>query len=497
MSLLRSTRHILLTRNVRATPWRRMAGIPFQNDLTPMDDDLFGLLDFKHYKPVDEGHSEVDTVFHDPESLSDVLPVGGDVLTSVDDNILTSVDDDFGLSAFSFYTPAAGVINEKGMHSEYPQMAALPDEGSALHISPQKESMSLPQLEATCKAEEPVAFISRMSDPYVNLALEDYIYNNMPLKPSLKTPGITNCNRLLFYTNTPCVVIGKNQNPYKEANLPLLRSLGIPFVRRKSGGGTVVHDQGNVNYSFMTTKEQFDRHQFGSVIVKEVNVAKGEGAPKFPVKLNARGDIVNAVSGEKISGSAYKLSKGRSYHHGTMLLESNLDVLRQLLRRDPAQLGVVKSASVDSVSSPVMNLGMDADLFIDQVIYGFQQEYGPAQVVEIVSEEQLPPKVLEEAQNLKSWEWKFGSSPKFTHTFTNTTHSFDITFEVSRGYLDAFHVTPHGGVTIKEMDMWFKYLKQVVGDDAKQLRYGGSEVAGYILEDTVSDWIGLSIDGTL
>ena len=84
----------------------------------------------------------------------------------------------------------------------------------------------------------------------------------------------------------------KNQNPWQEVNLPVLNSLGVPMLRRRSGGGTVVHDLGNVNYSYMTTKANFDRHKFASYIVEAVNQA----SPRFKIETNERGDIVSENS---------------------------------------------------------------------------------------------------------------------------------------------------------------------------------------------------------
>ena len=101
---------------------------------------------------------------------------------------------------------------------------------------------------------------------FENLALEDWLYQNHNFEES---------KILLFYKNSPCVVIGRHQNPWTEANLPFLRENSIdigqsqlnplnsliflPPARRNSGGGTVYHDTGNINISFITRKEDYDR----------------------------------------------------------------------------------------------------------------------------------------------------------------------------------------------------------------------------------------------
>ena len=105
-------------------------------------------------------------------------------------------------------------------------------------------------LSGVSKEETPkkVVFISQSSDVFANLAFEDWLYRNMTF----------NKKQVLFlWSNDPCVVIGRHQNPYVEANLPYLENAKVPFARRKSGGGTVYHDLGNLNCSFFSTRERY------------------------------------------------------------------------------------------------------------------------------------------------------------------------------------------------------------------------------------------------
>ncbi|RCK65117.1 putative lipoate-protein ligase A [Candida viswanathii] len=363
----------------------------------------------------------------------------------------------------------------------------------------------------------PVVFISKLNNPYLNLAIEDYVYNAMP-KP--ESPKDNTFNRLMFYVNTPCVVIGKNQNPWQEVNLPVLNSLGIPMLRRRSGGGTVVHDLGNVNYSYMTTKGNFDRFLF----IKHVTDAVNKSDPLFQIEANERGDIVSQeIDGVhyKISGSAYKLSKGKSYHHGTMLLNLKLDVLGKLLHRDEDKLGVVDAmSSIASVKSKVINLEMDSEKFIEVVSEEFKSVYGPADdnkeaqefndmlglldfmghvpvtVYTVDEATELPEEIHQTAEELKQWSWKFGHTPKFTHTFTNKKHDFTILFKVEQGLVKGFELDFKGDNTVRNLEIQqsFQYLELHIQNNP--LQYTGSNVAGFVLDDDVSDWIGESIDGT-
>lgn len=319
----------------------------------------------------------------------------------------------------------------------------------------------------------PKVIISPHTNPFINLAFEEYIFQNMPkLLPF-------NAQRLLFYTNSPCVVVGKNQNPWKECNIPLIQSLQIPLVRRRSGGGTVVHDLKNVNYSYMTTREAFSRAFFGNVIVKELN----DRQLGLPLKLNERHDIITADSGKKVSGSAYKISKGKSYHHGTMLLNSKLDVLRSLLNTKDRE-GVVefRCNSVPSVPAPVTNIEVDNEDFIDAVSEGFIDTYEDCELIEL---DEIPEEVQTIAHELEQWDWKFGTTPKFEMDVQHK--DFKISFSVEKGRLTDFSVDS------KESE--FQFLRQVL-DSGECIPFKGSSIAGFIVDDEYSEFVGKYIDGT-
>lgn len=442
----------------------RYLNVPFQDDLTPADDERFNLDGFRDYKESPEVRAHREKL---------------------------------------------GLVQETEERETKRQRIADDTE------SVQRDISRLSLAEATTM-RKPLVFVSRLTNPYLNLALEDYVYHKMPLPEENEQ----NCNRLMFYLNTPCVVIGKNQNPWREVNMPLLNSLKLPLVRRRSGGGTVVHDMGNVNYSFMTTKADFDRKKFANVVCAAVNEI---ALPEKQIMVTDRGDIVTIKDQLKVSGSAYKLTKGRSYHHGTMLLNLKLDVLRQLLHRDEAEVGYVEStASVSSVKSPVTNLGLEKDDFIEAVSNEFKAEFGS--VKESTSEEkepedmdeneffglqdlvnafserecqtfviddstELPQEVEDMKRELMLWEWKFGSTAKFTHRFVHPEKSLTVEFDVAKGRLQAFRVD--GNQQALEA-MEFLNIMLARGDG---IAYTGSDVAGFITDDSISEWIGNAIDG--
>ncbi|CAH7671243.1 hypothetical protein BY996DRAFT_4575020, partial [Phakopsora pachyrhizi] len=221
-------------------------------------------------------------------------------------------------------------------------------------------------------------------------------------------------NPLLFiYRNSPSVIIGRNQNPWQEARLEELHSRNISLVRRRSGGGTVYHDEGNVNYSIMTSRESFDRKVNGNIVADSV---RGMGIKN--VILTDRHDV--CVNGRKVSGSAFRIVTKRAYHHGTMLVESDLGQLRKVLGTSRA--GLVDSRAVGSVPSPVTSLmantneTIDHQTFITQLKIFFLKYYyplihlpEPVMVDEFESNE-FTNKTYSE---LRSWEWTYGQTPRF------------------------------------------------------------------------------------
>ncbi|KAI9000719.1 Lipoyltransferase and lipoate-protein ligase [Trametes punicea] len=244
-------------------------------------------------------------------------------------------------------------------------------------------------------------YVSESTDPYFNLAFEDWLFRHKPPEEPL----------LLMYRDTPCVVIGRNQNPWKEVNLRASRRTGIPFIRRHSGGGTVYHDLGNTNFSIHLPKGSFDRHATAQVVLKAVR-SLGVDA-----NVNDRNDI--CVGKEKVSGSAYKIVKDRAYHHGTMLISTRLDTLGELLRSGK---DTMETRGVASVRSPVCNLQQYSprvthEKFVEAVIDAFRDEYGVDEEAHAVHQEEYGnvDHIREGIEQLRTWDWAYGQTPEFTY----------------------------------------------------------------------------------
>lgn len=248
--------------------------------------------------------------------------------------------------------------------------------------------------------------LSHSNDPHFNLAVEDCIFRSMPAD-----------QRVLFlWRNADTVVIGRSQNPWKECNINKMEQDKIHLARRQSGGGAVFHDLGNTNFTFMAGKPEYNKEVSTEIVLQGLKKLGIEGY------ANGRNDLVVGEGEEmrKFSGSAYKETKDRGFHHGTLLLHADLSRLANYLNPDLKKL---QSKGITSVRSRVTNLNslyqtIDHQLVCDAIVEAFCEYFGEVPVIEEISPEALPdlPGFVEKFAQQQSWDWNFGKSPQFTHT---------------------------------------------------------------------------------
>lgn len=271
---------------------------------------------------------------------------------------------------------------------------------------------------------------SLSNDPYYNLALEDYIFKHTPFDAMKSFYS----ERLLFYINNKCAVIGKNQVIWQELYVKELERRGYDILRRFSGGGAVIHDLGNVNFSFLTSRSNFETSFFTNLIVKWLN---SNDHTKDNYTLSKRGDIL--YKGKKCSGSAFKISRGKAYHHGTMLVDSQIGTFSGLLK--PKELPGIKwdSPSVESVRSSISNISIkDVNVFIRICKEGFSKYYGSQgensiPVYYCDDYETINEEIKDTINILKSHEWKYNRGPKFKVHLSELLEQ--KTIEVEHGHI--------------------------------------------------------------
>ena len=235
------------------------------------------------------------------------------------------------------------------------------------------------------------------TDPHENLAVEKVLMDALQ-------PGEA---MLYLWQNLNTVVIGKNQNAWLECRTSLLEEEGGKLARRLSGGGAVFHDLGNLNFTFLMCKEDYDLDKQVTVIQRACALA-GIQAEK-----SGRNDLL--AQGRKFSGNAFYQDKIHAYHHGTLMVDVDKDKLGRYLSPPQAKL---QAKGVASVRSRVVNLkelspALTIDRMREYMVQAFQQVYGLSP--EVFS---LTDGMTREIHALKetygSWEYLYGAPLSFT-----------------------------------------------------------------------------------
>ena len=238
-------------------------------------------------------------------------------------------------------------------------------------------------------------YSAQTGDGWLNLARDGYFLEN-----NKKGDVI-----LYFYVNKNAVIIGRNQNAWKECSIANMDADGVQLVRRHSGGGAVFHDNGNLNFSFITDEKHYDLNRQMRVILNAVSKLG------LKAELSGRNDIT--VDGKKFSGNAFSLAKGNRSHHGTILVNADLTKLSNDLCVSKEKM---RSKGIDSVRARVCNIcelssGLTVEAMRRLVIESFIEEYGAAS--EYVFDGTALAEVEERRERLASWEWRFGKTPQF------------------------------------------------------------------------------------
>lgn len=236
-------------------------------------------------------------------------------------------------------------------------------------------------------------------EPYHNMGLEELLLHEVQ-------PG--ECI-LYLWQNQNTVVIGRNQNGYQECRVDELEAAGGRLARRLSGGGAVFHDVGNLNFTFLVRKADYDLDRQTQVILEAVQ-ALGVHAER-----TGRNDLT--VDGRKFSGNAYYTTGDHCYHHGTIMVEANtMDMSRYLTVSEEK----LRSKGVKSVGARVINLsqvtgGITIQRVEGALVNAFGQVYGlPPQDF---SSHRVNTELLNRyADKFASWEWRLGSDPPATCT---------------------------------------------------------------------------------
>lgn len=314
--------------------------------------------------------------------------------------------------------------------------------------------------------------------PYQNLAVEEYL---------LLHCGKNECI-LYLWQNRNTIVIGRNQNAWKECLVSKLQEENGFLVRRLSGGGAVYHDLGNLNFTFLVRKENYNLEKQLEVIIRAVQ--------KLGIKAEKSGRNDILVDGHKFSGNAFYEQGDYCYHHGTLMVNVNLSELSKYLTVSKEKL---KSKGVDSVRARVTNLSeyapdMTLDIFREKLLEAFEEVYG-LKAGTLTVEELPEQEIAERTEHFASWDWIFGKKMDFQYELSRRFVWGQVTLQlqVKNGKIN--------DVTVFSDSMKPKFMEEL-GTYLKHIRYDRhdirTELANYRSEDReeeqmmkdMIDWLG-------
>lgn len=253
---------------------------------------------------------------------------------------------------------------------------------------------------------------SSSHDPWHNLALEEYLTTRIQSDADLGLLGI-----LYLWQNQNTVVIGRNQNAWRECQTALLENEGGRLARRTTGGGAVYHDLGNLNFSLISPRRSFCLDDNFDLIISTV---KEHG---INAERTGRNDIT--ADGRKFSGNAFSLRAGAGLHHGTLLVNSDFARLSRYLTVAPAKLQAKGVASVRSrvvnlvEMNPLLTVQSLAETLEQHFVSRFQRsaaEAGhPKPFIAFATENDFAEEAafLAAYERFASWQWRFGESLRF------------------------------------------------------------------------------------
>jgi len=286
-------------------------------------------------------------------------------------------------------------------------------------------------------------------DPFFNLAIEEILLKNS-----------TN-EYFILSVNNPSVIIGKHQSGHQEVDTRYVSKNMIPVIRRITGGGTVFHDRGNLNFTFIRESESGKQVDFRKYTQPVIDFLKSMG---IDAKFEGKSDL--KVDGYKVSGNAEHIYHNRVLHHGTLLFRSSLEMLRSSLRKD---VSCYTSRAVASNPSTVMNLYEMMNCVEDiselkrtMINYFLRNDPG-LELFELTQEETDLAQSLSDSK-YKSWEWNWAYGPeyRFTNTFEILEASHLCSMFVKEGVIRECSID--GSDLMRKMSKKIPGCRHMVGD---------------------------------
>lgn len=282
---------------------------------------------------------------------------------------------------------------------------------------------------------------SRYHDIYYNLALEEYLFHQVKQGEQI----------LFLWSNSASIVIGKNQNIWRECRVGIAQADGVHIARRMSGGGAVYQDEGNLNYSFLCMESDYSLSEQQDILIQALREC-GIHAVR-----SGRNDLIDE-DGCKISGEAYRQKGARCLHHGTILHSVDLQRMERYLSVSREKL---HAKSLESVRSRVANLtDHNLGLTMDRLVEAIGKQYQKMQQLPVENVKEPAIGILQDQViQLRSKEWIYGRK----HTFSwEMEHRFDwgeiqLALEIEKGNIRTCRI-----YTDSLSDEWLAQTEQML-----------------------------------
>ena len=312
------------------------------------------------------------------------------------------------------------------------------------------------------------------TNPHFNLAVEEYLFRT------------SEEDVFMLWQNAPTVVIGKNQNAYAEADLEYLKKEGIYLARRITGGGAVYHDLGNVNYSFISRREEGTSFARLAEPIIEALASLG-----IRVSVSGRNDLL-CEDGRKVSGCAEYAVGERVLHHGTLLFDADLTALSRALRPDNEKLA---THAVKSTRSRVCNMrtlltcDMGVSEFISRISDYIINRYAP-KIIDVP----LCDEVDKLTRRNASDGWLYPDSAFLSECSLDVGRRFafgrvNVKGKIKNGIFESVRIFGDffGNGDVSELE------DKLVGKDVEEIRkmLSKTDIGSYIFGMTADDFISL------
>ena len=272
------------------------------------------------------------------------------------------------------------------------------------------------------------------------LAMEEYVARNMKERDCF-----------FMWQVEPTVIFGRNQLIENEVNVSFCKQNGIKMFRRKSGGGCVYADKGNIMFSYITKEDNV-----GFTFYKYINMILAM-LEKLNVKATTSGRNDILIDGRKVSGNAFYRIPGRSLVHGTMLYDSDVEAMMASITPSEQKL---KSKGVTSVSQRITQLKDYIDLDLEQF-----KDFAKKTLCngEITLQQKEVENILEIEKEYRSHDFIYGNNPKYAvthHQWLDGVGEMEVRMEVKNGVIQSLNLLGDYFI-IGELDALLKSLKGV------------------------------------